>query len=337
MRTLLLYAVLVLALGAPRGAAQVRPGAPGWMRGLRSSAAPAAGQAADITPAASPAYKFTVFGFPNTLNTNGFGINSGAANSKIEIVGAIGNQVANPIGYSGGFRMNYAQSKGVTTESFRSVNISGAAQQMASAVNDSGEIVGQWSDSSGVIHGYLQSGGTFSIIDVPFPGANLTAAFGINNSGQIVGFWADATTSHGFLLSGGTYTTFDYPGAVFTVPNAINNNGEIDGFYGDIAGVYHGFSLSGGSYTSLDPPGSMSTEAYGINDAGDVVGVYCRTTECATNFDTFQGFVLSGGTYKTISIPGATETAAVEINNAGSIVGTYITPVGRNGFLAVPK
>jgi len=38
-----------------------------------------------------------------------------------------------------------------------------------------------------------------------------TVAYGINNSGQIVGSYTNASGAHGFLLSGGTYTTLDDP------------------------------------------------------------------------------------------------------------------------------
>jgi hypothetical protein len=39
----------------------------------------------------------------------------------------------------------------------------------------------------------------------------------INTSGQIVGYYFDGSTNHGFLDSGGTYTTIDYPGSTATV------------------------------------------------------------------------------------------------------------------------
>ena len=41
-----------------------------------------------------------------------------------------------------------------------------------------------------------------------------TQGGGINNAGQIVGDYADASGGHGFLLSGGVFTTIDEPVAV---------------------------------------------------------------------------------------------------------------------------
>ena len=48
-------------------------------------------------------------------------------------------------------------------------------------------------------HGFLDTGGIFTTIDVP--GATSTSAFGINDSGQIVGSFYDGTTTHGFLAT----------------------------------------------------------------------------------------------------------------------------------------
>lgn len=60
-------------------------------------------------------------------------------------------------------------------------------------------------------------------------------------------------STHGFLLSGGTYTTIDDPSATNgTFAEAINDRGQIVGFYQDRARSTHGFLLSGGVYTTLD-------------------------------------------------------------------------------------
>ena len=65
---------------------------------------------------------------------------------------------------------------------------------------------------------------SFTTIDVP--GASLTEGFGINDSGQIVGDFFDATGSHGFLDTGGSFTTIDVPGSV-TQTRGINDSGQI--------------------------------------------------------------------------------------------------------------
>ena len=77
-------------------------------------------------------------------------------------------------------------------------------------INDSGQIVGRYTDADGTSHGYLLSGigGTLTTLDVP--GATFNAAAGINASGQIVGTY-DAV---GYLRMGdGSYTNVTVPDA----------------------------------------------------------------------------------------------------------------------------
>src|SRR5260370_598559 len=102
-----------------------------------------------------------------------------------------------------------------------------------------------------------------------------TLASGINDTGQIVGTYADASGVHGFLLSGGSYTTLDDPlASQGTVAVGINDMGQIVGYYGDAIGI-HGFLYSGGTYATLDDPlASSNTYALGINAAGQIVGFY---------------------------------------------------------------
>src|SRR5207249_1001532 len=80
------------------------------------------------------------------------------------------------------------------------------------AINDRGQIIGVYSDSTGD-HGFLCDTGVFTTIDVAFSGAFATTAFGINNRGQIVGRYLDSCCVHGFVYDGGLFTTIDVPSA----------------------------------------------------------------------------------------------------------------------------
>ena len=89
-------------------------------------------------------------------------------------------------------------------------------------------------------------------------------------SGAIAGDYTDAAgVLHGFLLSAGNVTSFDFPGSVSTNPWGINDAGQIVGIYRDAAGVSHGFLLSGGNFTSIDVPHATITYPRGINSHGD--------------------------------------------------------------------
>jgi uncharacterized membrane protein len=58
-------------------------------------------------------------------------------------------------------------------------------------INDSGEYVGAYSTADGNIHGFVNSGGTYQILD--YPGATRTWAMGINNAGEIVGYYESSS------------------------------------------------------------------------------------------------------------------------------------------------
>src|SRR3954467_388616 len=135
----------------------------------------------------------------------------------------------------------------------------------------------------------------YPALDDPLARIGGTTAYGINAAGQVVGSYQDASgTTHGFLYSGGTYTTLDAPSARTTAARAINGLGQIVGTYTDASGTYN-FLYSGGSYTVLaDLPGPP----IGINDFGQIVGSYSTPTPLAFNsFFVSHGYVYSGGSY----------------------------------------
>jgi len=72
---------------------------------------------------------------------------------------------------------------------------------VAEGINDAGQIVGYYLDSSQVAHGFLYSGSTYTTIDDPL-GTKGTVAQGINDAGQIVGYYIDSGgNTHGFILT----------------------------------------------------------------------------------------------------------------------------------------
>src|SRR5208283_4104740 len=177
----------------------------------------------------------------------------------------------------------------------------------AYSINDSGQFVGSYTNSSGNNDGFLYSGGIYTTIDPP--GSASTVAHGINASGKIVGYYTDnGANYHGFLDSGGVYTTIDPPASTYTIVNSINSYGQIAGYYKDSSGNRYGFLDSGGVYTRInDPLASKSngindsgTVIYGINNAGEAVGFYID------NSSNYHGFLASGGVYTTIDPPGST-------------------------------
>src|SRR3989441_9792527 len=88
-------------------------------------------------------------------------------------------------------------------------------QTLPQKINERGDIVGEFIDSSGVTRGFVRfSDGSFSepIVD-PNDVVGFTEGRGINNARTVAGDYAIADgTIHSFLLSGGTFTEYDLPG-----------------------------------------------------------------------------------------------------------------------------
>src|SRR5438132_11876782 len=98
---------------------------------------------------------------------------------------------------------------------------------------------------------------TYTTLDDPLALATgSTSAQGINASGQIVGFYQNAGGFHGFLYSGGTYTTLDDPSATNgTLAQGINAPAQIVGHYLDASGTHAVLLPNSLNYaTPADPP-----------------------------------------------------------------------------------
>jgi hypothetical protein len=177
---------------------------------------------------------FTSIRFPNSDSTVAAGINANG-----DIVG----WYLDKVGMHG-----FLLSGGVYT----SIDFPGsAAFTQAWKINDSGEIVGRYEDANDNKHHMfvLSNGSLTSIPDVP--GAFDTAVVedgGLNKAGHIVSQYCSFKSCslfnggiHGFLLSGGVYTTFDFPGAIGTTAFGLNSFDDIVGAYADSSGVFHGY------------------------------------------------------------------------------------------------
>ena len=250
---------------------------------------------------------------------------------------------------------------------FQQIDVPGAQGTFVYDINDTGQIVGDYTDASGR-HGFVFDGSTYITLD--YPSAGSTSAFGINDAGQIVGSYDDGQGGPpgAFLLddSSGPYTSLMFPGAEYTSATGINDAGDITGAI--ITGGILGFLFDGTTWSSFEYPGGSLTRPEAINDAGQIVGVYWSGSsdhaflKDGTTFTTIsipgpggnmaygindlgqivgvkgsQAFVGSAGSYTLLDFPGAKSTAAYGINEAGQIVGRFLTSTGAvHGFIAIP-
>ncbi len=269
---------------------------------------------------------FTTIDFPSAIFTLASGINASG-----DVVGnyALAGDNA-PCGH--GFLLH----KGT----FTTIDVPGSICTVTVGINSSGSIAGFYSDSPfPTIHGFLLSNGAFSTVD--FPGAACTLAEGINDSGEIVGFYSPTSifcgsplppTAHGFVLSGGVFSSFDPPSSIFTNGGGINSEGNIAGYYQSADGKTHVFlRTEKNTFTTFDPPGALAffkNSKPGINAEGQIVGYYVGADGRA------HGFLLSAGSFSTIDVPGAINNCNFDINARGQIVGIYQTADGKfHGFL----
>lgn len=305
---LLGLAVVLLYGGGAAG--QVRPST----RGTNDSSStrvnyqeqPREGPALNIT--------FSIFTFPGSAGT----LTAGATKSG-HVVGGYGPNVDVDSPSNHAFLL-----KG---QKFTTLDYPGAVYTQANGINDSGVIVGTWgsSYSSSDAHAFKLVGKTYTSFD--FPNAPQgTVATGINKSGDIVGSWSDNTTTHGYLLSKGTFTQVDFPGAFYTFTWGINNAGQIAGWYGAYFGDSHGFVYSNGTFTTVDYPGYSQNYVADINDSGVVVGGYGEiVTINGIDYQWEHGYLYQNGQFTTMDAPFGPPAATLiwHFNDSGIVTGYY--------------
>ena len=170
-------------------------------------------------------------------------------------------------------------------------------------------------------------GGNYSFVNIDYPGAYQTIPEAINNNGAIVGYYLAMQfgPTHGFLYSGGVYTTIDDPEGT-TFPEGINDNGVISGLIEVGATETHGFTYENGVFTSFDYPGySGLTSGEGINNNNEIVGIYSPGGE--------DGFLDNNGNFSPLRYPGADDTYPHAINNNGHVAGFYSQSTVPFGFV----
>jgi len=176
-------------------------------------------------------------------------------------------------------------------------DVPGAPTTQPQAINTSGQIAGLYTDSSGVLHGFIRTGNTYTKFN--FPAGSVYGSAHLNDSGQVAGYYADVNVnSKGYLRdTNGTFTTLSLSGQVSV--GDINQGGSIVGVFG---GKYHGrkdgyMRRPHGTSVTLEFPGAntidSSTKALDINQTGVIMGNYQLTT--LSNGDTiWHGFVVTG-------------------------------------------
>jgi probable HAF family extracellular repeat protein len=178
-------------------------------------------------------------------------------------------------------------------EAWSILSAPGATDTSVAGINDAGTVVGSYADASGVQHGYVYSGGTFTTVDDPQAAAG-TALVGINDAGEVLGNYTDATGTHGFTATpgaGGSTATSAPQTIALTVkpPTGVAEDGYIAG-----ALVF------------------ADTNQNGVLNPGEI----------STTTDNFGRFTLAGGSGPLV-LTGGTDTAT-----GLAFAGTMRAPAG---------
>jgi probable HAF family extracellular repeat protein len=221
--------------------------------------------------------------------------------------------------------------------------LAGDANSFASAINDSGLMVGSSYGSTSASYRavWWQSGST-TPTDLGNLGSSPTLAEAINNAGQVVGYGNISTTPnvyvyHAWLWQNGILTDLNNllpPNSGWVLSHALglNENGQIVGDGVTPSGQMHAFLWKPGSGLPTDLgmlAGDSTSNAYAVNKAGQVVGV----STPASGYDYRHAFSWTGGSMTGLgALPTDNASYAAGINNAKSVqvVGASIHGTGLN-------
>ena len=224
-------------------------------------------------------------------------------------------------------------------------------------INNLGAIVGFYTDTSGIVHGwFLDHAGEKEKFVAPIdpPGSGFTRAFGINDFNNIVGAWqvsASGGDEPGFFLPGPHSNKFvtpiyyyppGLPDVTATILLDINDKSEIVGeYYDNTLGQwfsFHGDSIKG-PFVDISPLlasfGANYSQAFQENNFGEIVGYFTPYTNAGFPF---HGWILKDGIPTQFDFPGAGSkgTAIDSVNDWGDFSGRYYDANGQqHGFVAL--
>jgi len=170
---------------------------------------------------------------------------------------------------------------------FTAVNYPKSSGTEATGINDKGEVVGLYLDSTGLSHAFSKVGSKYTNLDVK--GDTNSVAWGVNNAGQITVYATNSAGAFdGYLVTGKKFKKINNPSGGTgsgqgTIVHAPNNLGDVDGTYFDSSSTEKGWLLHAGKYYDVVDPGGTS-RADGLNDKATIVGRYGSGTFGGTGF-----------------------------------------------------
>jgi uncharacterized membrane protein len=155
----------------------------------------------------------------------------------------------------------------------------GSLGTTANAINDHGDITGQYIDSSQVFHAYVLKGKKYTKLDPP--GASAPAGNGINNKGDVViADVGNPPNYQAYLYTAKTkkFKKINVPGETGSFVTDLNTTDDVTYQGIDSSGNSDGVLRRGGKYYKFSYNKNPTTYAGCINDHNVIVGGYATTS-----------------------------------------------------------
>ena len=261
---------------------------------------------------------------PAALNNSGVAVGTGYTSA----VGQVAGQYA------------FVYNNGVMADLNTLAGTTGWVLQYATAVNDSGQIVGWGLNPQGFSRGFLLDPGAEAGPVITAQPQTQTVKTGVMLTLSVTATETPSPTyqwqKNGVAITGATLSKLLVPGVrsfdggnytvvVANQAGAVTSNVAVVSVTNPTAPVYYRVTDLG----TLAPPAVVGTTyPYGINNAGQIVGV--SKTAAGLN----HAFLYANGTMSDLgTLPGGGNSTAYAINNAGQIVGTSETATTTRAFI----
>ena len=214
---------------------------------------------------------------------------------------------------------------------YTSIAAPGQMSSFAEGVNDNNQVVGGFTDSAGVHHGFVWDSSTFTQVDGTNESSTSNTLLGaINDNGVASGQYFENgnadEVSFLYTLSTGQQQLVQKTG-MNVAQNALNASGVMvgDAF---TAKTDKAFMTNRTTVKLLKVPGAKHrSAATSINDSGTIVGSYVDAGH------TRHGFLYQSGSYTSFDPPGSADTTPAFVTDTGVIGGTDVDGAGMShGF-----
>jgi probable HAF family extracellular repeat protein len=208
------------------------------------------------------------------------------------------------------------------TYTYSTLDPPGYNNSTVNGVNDNDQVVGEFSDTSGNLHGFVWTNGNFTQINGPSGALIIMTA--INASGIAAGWYSvgrGGRVSFTYNTATSAMTLLNLKSKYHASPTAINASGTVLGNTEQRVAKNDyslgGFTITGAKVTYLTPPGTGANTAFNaINDKGIIVGGYRDSIG-------LHSFSYDKGVYITFDPNGSAFDSAYFITKSGVIGGTF--------------